>query len=409
MAGNIIYSYPIYKAIEAGYVKRLKAIQLNPKSLRYVRTDSGQEIEVTLEEVKQLGEDDAEFRRSIVTSKETLDTIVDASIRALQQLRSESGDQRLKIIASALNYAHCHQIVEAYAARGLKADYVHSRAESKENDRVLERLNNHDLDIIVQVRKLGEGFDHKHLAVAAVFSIFSNLSPFIQFVGRIMRVVTQNSPSDLCNRGIVVFHAGANIARRWSDFQEYSEADQEYFDQLLPLEVFDPDDATPEREYEPIVRRTPEMEVRAQSDIAVEEIPLLAADEIAAIRLLQERGRITGDVDITKPVFLEPIPTTKAYERQAKRASLDARIQTTAARILHERSINPGGYDLSIIKGQRTNLIVLKAAIDKHVNNSVNRKAGDRSNFSRLELNNIESNFDFLVQSAVEEVFGGKN
>lgn len=55
MAGNIIYSYPIYKAIEAGYVKRLKAIQLNPKSLRYVRTDSGQEIEVTLEEVKQLG------------------------------------------------------------------------------------------------------------------------------------------------------------------------------------------------------------------------------------------------------------------------------------------------------------------------------------------------------------------
>jgi superfamily II DNA or RNA helicase len=188
MAGRIIYSYPVVRAIREGYVKRLKAVVLNPRTLRYVRREDGREIEVDLDEVRRLGEDDADFRRSIVTSTETLNTIVDASIRELDRLRRESNNSNLKIIASALNYEHCGQIVQAYRARGRRADFVHSREEGAANARILRKLENNELDIIVQVRKLGEGFDHPQLAVAAIFSVFGNLSPFVQFVGRIMRV-----------------------------------------------------------------------------------------------------------------------------------------------------------------------------------------------------------------------------
>ena len=39
---------------------------------------------------------------------------------------------------------------------------------------------------------LGEGFDHPKLSVAAIFRPFRTLAPYIQFVGRIMRVVVQN-------------------------------------------------------------------------------------------------------------------------------------------------------------------------------------------------------------------------
>ena len=88
MAGRVVYSYPIFRAIQEGYVKRLKAVQLNPRTLRYVRREDDQEIEVSLDEVRRLGEDDADFRRSIVTSQETLNTIVDASIRELDRLRT---------------------------------------------------------------------------------------------------------------------------------------------------------------------------------------------------------------------------------------------------------------------------------------------------------------------------------
>lgn len=406
MAGRVLYSYPIFRAIQEGYVKRLKAVQLNPRTLRYVRRDGAEEIEVGLEEVRRLGETEADFRRSIVTSTETLNTIVDASIRELDRLRAETGENRMKIIASALNFEHCRQIVQAYVARGRRAGYVHSREDSAANQRVMQQLENHQLDVIVQVRKLGEGFDHPFLAVAAVFSIFSNLSPFVQFVGRIMRVIVQNAPGHVVNQGVVVFHAGANIARQWSDFQEYSEADQAYFDQLLPLEGLDPADPQGEREITPVQQQNDQMEVLAQSEIQLEEIHLLEEDEAAAIRLLQERGIIPGDFDPARQA-LQPVPTTRVAQRQAMRGGLDMRVRTEAARILHQRNANPAGRDLDRRRLGRDNLIVMKSAIDRQVNAAVGRTSGQRHEFSRVELDQIDAEFPNILAAAEREVFDG--
>ncbi len=404
MAGRVLYSYPIFRAIQEGYVKRLKAVQLNPRTLRYVRREDGEEIEVDLAEVRRLGETEADFRRSIVTSLETLNTIVDASIRELDRLRAATGEARLKIIASALNFQHCGQIVEAYAARGRRAGYVHSREDSASNQRVMQQLENHQLDVIVQVRKLGEGFDHRFLAVAAVFSIFSNLSPFVQFVGRIMRVIVQNAPGNIVNQGVVVFHAGANIARQWGDFQQYSEADQAYFDQLLPLEGLDPSSMQTEPEIVPHFGA--DMEVRAQSEVQLEEIHLLEEDEAAAIRLLQERGIIAGDFDPARQA-LQPVPTTRVAQRQAMRGTLDMRVRTEAAKILSQRGVNPAGRNLDRQRLGRDNLIVLKSAIDRQVNAAVGRTAGQRHEFSRTELDLINSTFSNIVATAVQEIFNG--
>ena len=412
MAGRILYSYPVFRAIQEGYVKRLKAVVLNPRTLRYVRREDGQEIEVQLEQVRRLGEQDADFRRSIVTSTETLNTIIDASIRELDKRRQAADDNRLKIIASALNYEHCRQIVEAYRARGRRADYVHSREDSAANERVLQRLETHELDVIVQVRKLGEGFDHPYLAVAAVFSIFANLSPFVQFVGRIMRVIEQNAPGHVLNHGSVVFHAGANVASRWTDFQQYSEADREFFDQLLPMEDLDfgsPD----ELEVEP----TPcdfgdgeRFDVRSQTAIRLEEIPLIAEDPeaLAALKVLQERGYTSDQV---KQAYdeLEPVPVTRVRQRQAMRGGLDMRVRTETGRILGERGVNPEGHDLDRQHLGRTNFVVLKSAIDRQVNAAVGRQSRERHEFTRPELDQIEQDFAGIVDRAVQEVFGAAN
>lgn len=410
MAGRIIYSYPIFRAIQEGYVKRLKAKVLNPRTLRYVRHKDGQEIEVSLDEVRRLGEQDADFRRSIVTSTETLNTIVDASIRELDRLRKEAGDNRLKIIASALNYQHCGDIVKAYRARGRRADYVHSREDGAANERVMQKLKNHELDVIVQVRKLGEGFDHPFLAVAAVFSIFSNLSPFVQFVGRIMRVIEHDAPGHPLNNGVVVFHAGANIASRWEDFQQYSEADREYFDQLLPMEGLDFTNAQ-ELEIEPVPsggRHINPVDVRAQTDIRIQEISLIKddPDALAALKMLQSK-RYTPDQVKQAYEQLQPVPVTKVRQRKAERASLDMRVKTEAARILHEQKINPEGRELDRQRLDRTNLITLKAAIDRQANTAVGRKAGERSEFSKSQLEQIEADFAAIVEKAVQEVFNG--
>ena len=405
MAGRILYSFPIVRAIIEGYVKRLKAIVLNPTTLRYVRRLDNREVEVDLAEVRRLGEEDADFRRSIVTSEETLNTIVNASIRELERIRKESGDKRHKIIASALNFEHCRQIVEAYRARGQRAEYVHSKEAGDANKKIITKLHNHEIDVIVQVRKLGEGFDHPYLSVAAVFSIFSNLSPFVQFVGRIMRVIVQNDRAHVNNQGTVIFHAGANIARQWEDFQDYSDADKEFFDQLLPIEELNFKSAK-EISIQPRLPAPAAVDVRNQTAVTMEEIPLVADDpEVAkALAVLRDRG---VSPDEYSRAILEPVPTTKVLKRQAARASLDMRVRNEVGRILGSRELNHVGRELDKKHLGKTNFVVVKAAIDKKVNESVGRSANERSEFTAQQLNQIDANFDTLVRYAVNEVFNG--
>lgn len=191
-------------------MKRLRAKMLRPTELRFVDRSGGQERMIGPDEVRQLGETDAEFRRGVVMSDETLGSIVDQSITELRRLRQETGEGRLKIIASAVNLDHCIQITEAFRARNLRAAYVHSRRD-RQTTASSSSLKTTSLDAIVAARMLGEGFDHPFLAVAMVGSIFANLSPFVQFVGRIMRAIEQNTPGHPLNQGVVVFHVGANV------------------------------------------------------------------------------------------------------------------------------------------------------------------------------------------------------
>lgn len=400
MPGRVIYSYPVREAIERGYVKRLKALVLNPASLRYVQDEGGVEVEIPLDEVRRLGETDPEFRRGIVSSQETLTTIVEASIRELRRIRSASGDDRHKIIAAALNFKHCHQVVEAFRARGLRADFVHTR-DGKRSDEVLAKLDRHELDVVVQVRKLGEGFDHPFLSVAAVCAIFSNLSPFVQFVGRVMRVIPGTDPGGPHNLGTVVFHAGSNIARRWDDFREFSEADQEFFEQLLPVEGLDFTDRS-EIELDPLLPRTAsQMEVRGQSGIVVEEIPLLE-NEVAMrhIRALREQG-VTLE-QIREVYDHEHVPTTLVRQRQAARIALNHEIQRITGELLAKRALSHDGHQLDKQRLGRTNFQVVKSRIDKLVRERVADR--ERSEFSADDLRRAQEALPAIQATVAAEI-----
>lgn len=412
MAGEILYSFSVARAIKEGYVKDLRALVLNPRTLKYVRREGEQEIEVDLDEVRRLGEDDADFRKSIVTSKETLYTIVDASIREMRRIRAaNNNDSRHKIIASALNYQHCHQIVAAYRERGLRADFVHSNEDGKANERILAKLERHELDVIVQVRKLSEGFDHPYLSVAAVFSIFANLSPFVQFVGRIMRAIVQNQPGNPKNEGTVVFHAGANIAARWEDFQQYSAADQDYYQALLPAEGIDFGDAselTVEPPQLPRPRLPNTVEVRAQTGINVQEIPLLEnnPEAMEAIATLRRLGY--GFDDVQRVWEHQPIQPTKQNRRNASKLELDARVHCEVGKILGSRNINPKGRELDKSK-VKENSIFVKSRLDKSINQLVGIKSKQRHELSQEQIDRIYEELPNLVETVVEEIFNASH
>jgi superfamily II DNA or RNA helicase len=401
MEGEIIYSFPVLRAIEAGYVKRLRAKMLRPTELRYVDRSDGQERLIDADEVRRLGETNAEFRRGIVMSDETLRSIVDQSIAELRRLRQETGEPRLKIIASAINYDHCIQITEAFRARSLRADYVHSR-EGDANDRIFQKLENHELDVIVQARMLGEGFDHPYLAVAMVGSIFGNLSPFVQFVGRIMRAIAQNQPGHPSNQGVVVFHVGANVARRWNDFRQFSEADQGFFADLLP-----------EAEDVTFTGDTRERDIGGGGGIApaeiLEERGVRAADmdpigDPQAADLLQR----LADMGITPDQAAQEIRrlrTTRQDRREARRGSLNDRVQNECGGILGRLGINPGGKTLDPRRRER-NFAWLASELHRRVNERVGGTNADRQNFTLDQLDAAHAALPEIVQAQEGELRG---
>ena len=401
MEGQVIYSFPVLRAIEAGYVKRLRAKMLRPNELRYVDKADGGERVIGPEEVRQLGETDAEFRRGIVMSEETLGSIVDQSIGELRRLRAETGEPRLKIIASAVNLDHCIQIAEAFRARGLRAAYVHSR-EGQANERVFQQLENHQLDAIVQARMLGEGFDHPHLAVAMVGSIFANLSPFVQFVGRIMRAIEQNAPGHPLNQGVVVFHLGANVARRWNDFRNFSTADQEYFAELLPeAEVVEFSGETETRE--PGGGGLAPVEILEESGVRAADMEPIGDPQAAALLEQLANMGVTPDQAAQE---IRRIRTNRQDTREARRASLSERVQNEAGGILGRLGIKHGGKTLDPRRRER-NYAWVAAELHTRINERVGGAHADRQNFTLDQINAGHEALPEIVRQLEQELRGG--
>lgn len=124
--------------------------------------------------------------------------------------------------------------------------------------------------------------------------------------------------------------------------------------------------------------------------------------------MLQEKGYTSDQV---KQAYdeLEPVPVTRVRQRQAMRGGLDMRVRTETGRILGERGVNSEGRDLDQQHLGRTNFVVLKSAIDRQVNAAVGRQSGERHEFTRPELDQIEQDFAGIVERAIEEVFGASD
>jgi DNA repair protein RadD len=147
------------------------------------------------------------------------------------EVRQQGGLRQ--IIAAACSIRHANQIRAIYHEFNLQADVLHSKQTEEEQATIKAALTNGRIDVIVQVQMLGEGFDLGTLSVAAVFRPFRSLSPYIQFIGRILRLANPANPMPLANRVFVVSHVGLNDERWWTDFTKFDRDDQLFFAEYL--------------------------------------------------------------------------------------------------------------------------------------------------------------------------------
>lgn len=225
--GELIYRYPFKSASIKGYIKKLKASYVAPSELTF--TVDGSERTFTLDQVLEMKEEDW-FSRGVALSDPCNISIVDNSLEKLEQLRM-SGTKH-QIIAVACSVNHAQRVRSLYEERGYNAGVIYSTLDDDKKEAVIRDLKNGTLDCIVQVAMLGEGFDHPKLSVAAIFRPFRTLAPYIQFVGRILRVVVQNDPTHPDNYGHIVTHVGMNLDEQLKRFKQFENDDQAFWEEV---------------------------------------------------------------------------------------------------------------------------------------------------------------------------------
>ncbi len=225
--GERVYAFGYARSMMMRYISTVDAVYISPEEVTF--TVQGETKTLSLDEVRTMREHDW-FSKGVAMSELCNRHIVQASIKKLEEVRQHGVPRQ--IIAAACSIRHAKQVAGLYSEYGLKAEVLHSNLSKEERDRVEAALRNGQLDAIVQVNILGEGYDLGSLSVAAVFRPYRSLSPYIQFLGRILRLAVPDVPDSPGNHVYIVSHVGLNDERWWEDFRQFDKEDQKFFAEL---------------------------------------------------------------------------------------------------------------------------------------------------------------------------------
>ncbi|MFZ5424910.1 MAG: DEAD/DEAH box helicase family protein [Patescibacteria group bacterium] len=418
--GKLVYRYSFKSATTKGFIKRLASYYVAPDTIELKFTDEKSTKEYTLEEILKMKEEDW-FSRGIATSEACNISIVDNSLGKLEELRL-TGTQH-QIIAVAMSISHAEKICSLYNERGYTTEVIHSKMDPGKQEEVKRKLKAGLLDCIVQVQMLGEGFDHPKLSVAAIFNPFRSLSPYIQFVGRILRVVVQNSPGHPDNYGYIVTHIGMNLDNRFEEFRAFDSDDEEFWASVLGGEP-SPEPSIPREDIKE-GRTIQRMEERVVVNKEIVD-QLFTEDFLDDEELLKKEIRsfyANLGVDITEELIEKTLEsrhkgmdTVRAMpkivvqpqkEWQGLRARLDADVSRNVKAILNICKLEVTGIEIPFKYGYQlpnasNNLVALKILLNQKIKYSLGNK--ERNQWSITEFKEIIRSLPEISRKLRDEI-----
>lgn len=416
--GELVFRYSFRSATLRGYIKRLKASYVAPSEIELgFRDKRGRTY--NLAEVLKLKEEEW-FSRGVALAFPCNQHIVDSSLEKLEELRQSGTRHQLIAVACSIN--HAREIRSMYRERGYSAEVIHSKQKDEQQAAILNNLHNGILDCIVQVQMLGEGFDHPKLSVASIFRPFRTLAPYVQFVGRIMRVVVQNDPIHPDNVGHIVTHLGMNLDERLKEFKQFENDDQAFWDKVICGD----EPEVPTAVLEGSARLTADERVVVHGEIvdSLWEMDLIDVEEQQIIEDIRDRFRLLGldpgqaeetvkralRDEVRKRAPSEPFPVQPQREWEEAKKRLNEQAQRLAKLLLNHFGLSMTGTELTykykpLNNSGKSNYISALMM----VNLEINRRLGkERDDSSTEEFRQVLDNLDNLLQKLVRRVHKAK-
>ena len=416
--GELVFRYSFRSATLKGYIKRLKASYIAPSEIELGFRD-GRDHTYSLDEVLKLKEADW-FSRSVALARPCNQHIVDSSLEKLEELRQSGTRHQLIAVACSIN--HARGIRSLYQERGFNADVIHNQQSDDEQAAILNALRNGTLDCIVQVQMLGEGFDHPKLSVAAIFRPFRTLGPYIQFVGRIMRVVVKNDPTHPDNVGHIVTHLGMNLDERLAEFKQFENDDQAFWNKVISGD--EPEVPTAVRDGSSRLAAEERIVVHGEIVESLWEEDFTTVEDQQIVEDLRERLKLFGlDPDqaeemvrkahvaaVRKRAPSEPFLVQPQREWEEAKKRLYEQARRLAKILLNHVGLSMTGTELTYkyrslnITGKSNYVSALMM-----VNHEINKRVGkERSKASTDEFRQVLDNLDDLLQTLVRRVHKAK-
>jgi DNA repair protein RadD len=396
VSGERVYRFGYARSMIMGFISQIDALFVKPTELTF--TVEGETKTFGIDEIMKMRDKDW-FSRGVATSEECNRSIVNASVQQLHHVRTLGSPRQL--IAVACSIRHATQVAALYREHGLKVEVLHSQLKDEERERIEATLRSGVTEVVVQVNILGEGYDLPTLSVAAVFRPYRSLSPYVQFVGRILRLAQPDVPYSPANHVYLVSHVGLNDERWWGDFTNFDKDDQEFFHEFLQgeLEVDGEGEHSPRMTLRPFMRVLNEVVESYHRKGYLKKIDdVMIGDLFATIR---EKGFEPTEFGLSEEIVRNRLAAAQAESQvaafnpviqpQERREALKGRLQQEARSIadtvMNRLSLQPRGRDLLRCFSGKFNAEILIRLASAEQNKVMGVESGQRqsADISQLE------------------------
>lgn len=232
---DIVYRYLLIDSIADGNAKNLRVSRFSPDASQttYEVVWSGdfKEEVVGRDALLEIIEDEHKLAGITAKSEEPIRQVMREVRRALDEQAELLHPVKPRVLFAALGERHAEQLARIANESGIPTDHLHHSMSDSRVRSVRRRFESDsgDLQGIVQLKMLGQGYDFPPVAVVVPFRPYGSFGEFYQFVGRGIRIVNHPALAGRVGPGEqsldLIYHAELGLDEHIQAIYEENEMD----------------------------------------------------------------------------------------------------------------------------------------------------------------------------------------
>ena len=192
---DVVYRYRLIDSVVDGNAKNLQVHRFAPTSeqttYEMIWPDGRSEEIIGREALLEIVKDERKLARITAKSDISIRQVMSAVTIALDHQRQLLYPVKPRVLFAALGERHAEQITRIAEEYGIPCSYLHYSMSDARIKSIRERFEqpSGDLQGIVQLKMLGQGYDFPPITVVVPMRPYGSFSEFYQFIGRGIRVI----------------------------------------------------------------------------------------------------------------------------------------------------------------------------------------------------------------------------